>query len=62
MKNLFATLLTTLFLFLFGQASASTLQSGASALDSLSQPMVCAEEEGKKKKKKGEGDEEPECD
>ena len=60
MKNLFTTLFAMLALFLLTPASASTIDFGASTVDTLSQPLVCAEEE--KKKKEEEEDEEPECD
>ena len=67
MKNLLAIILSTLFVFTLGQASAATLYSGANSLEQLSQPTFCgSHSEGgdmdkkKKMKKKGE-EEEPEC-
>jgi hypothetical protein len=66
MSKLLTIILSTLFVFTLGQASAATPYSGASSLDQFSQPTFCgSHSEGKdmdkmKKKKKGE-EEEPEC-
>ena len=62
MKNLLAIIISTFFVLMSGQASASALYSGANSLDQLSKPMVCgSHSEEEKKKKKGGEEEEPEC-
>ncbi len=62
MNKILAVLIAAFTFMVLGQASAATANFTGKSLDSLSSPLVCAEEEKeKKKKKKGEEEEEPEC-
>lgn len=62
MKNILASLIALFTFMVIGQSHAVTTLSSAQSIDSLSSPLICAEDADKKKKKKGEEEEEPECD
>ena len=63
MKHILALLIATFTFLSFGSASAATATFSDDSVESLSSPLICADEKDKDKKKKKKGDEEePECD
>ncbi len=62
MKRLLTLLIAAFTFLILGQASAATLSVTDNSIDSLSSPLICADDsDKKKKKKKKDEEEEPEC-